>query len=269
MRVRGGQTTAQFEKLLNPDRTVPAHIAALTGITNQMLSTAPTFHDISDDLLSFVGNDVLVGHNVSFDVRFLFDKYARTGRHFGNDYVDTRRLCRRLIPEREHYRLSDVTTYLGIATAKVRHRAMADVEATNLAYQRMVAMVAQAPELSTRLTAHPRTHSAKARLRDTVATEAILDDNPLRGYSFTFTGTLERMVRSEAAQRVVNCGGLVNDNVTKRTNYLVMGETDYSRTVDGHESRKTLKAQDLLLQGQDIYIIPESVFDDMLAEVGY
>ena len=48
-------------------------ISQLTGITNDMLSTAPSIQDVLPKYLEFIGNDMLLGHNINFDINFLYD----------------------------------------------------------------------------------------------------------------------------------------------------------------------------------------------------
>ncbi|NLO49067.1 MAG: exonuclease, partial [Clostridiales bacterium] len=79
-----------------------------------------------------------------------------------------------------------------------------------------------------------------------------------------FTGTLEKMVRKEAMQAVVDFGGTCGDNVTSKTNYLILGNFDYCKSIKDGKSRKHKKAEKLILQGQDISIISENVFYDLL-----
>lgn len=74
------------------------------------------------------------------------------------------------------------------------------------------------------------------------------------------------MSRREAMQIVVNHGGINGDNVTKQTNYLVLGSNDYCSAIKGGKSTKHKKAESLALAGQDIEIIPEDVFYDMISE---
>lgn len=72
------------------------------------------------------------------------------------------------------------------------------------------------------------------------------------------------MTRAEAMQIVVNVGGKCENNVTKKTNYLIIGNLDYCSNVKGQKSSKMKKAEDYKLKGYDITVIPESVFYDML-----
>ena len=84
-----------------------------------------------------------------------------------------------------------------------------------------------------------------------------------QGQNIVFTGTLENLIRKDAAQLVINLGGSVSDSINKNTNYLVMGMQDYFRFADGKESSKTKKAKKLIDAGQDLQIIDENEFIKM------
>jgi DNA polymerase-3 subunit epsilon len=88
--------------------------------------------------------------------------------------------------------------------------------------------------------------------------------SPVYEKVFVFTGTLERMTRKEAMQLVVDRGGLCGDGVNKKTNFLVLGNNDYSSTIKDGKSSKQKKAEQLKLSGCDIEIISENVFYDMI-----
>src|SRR5215210_2678989 len=65
-RVRGGEILDSFETLINPEVGVSRFLANLTGISSEMVITAPKFADIVDDWLNFIGDAVLVAHNANF-----------------------------------------------------------------------------------------------------------------------------------------------------------------------------------------------------------
>ena len=65
-------------------------------------------------------------------------------------------------------------------------------------------------------------------------------------------------------QIVTNIGGICADSVTKKTNYLILGNFDYCASVKGGKSTKQKKAEQLKLAGNDIDILPENVFYDMI-----
>ena len=87
--------------------------------------------------------------------------------------------------------------------------------------------------------------------------------NPLYEQYCAFTGRLQKYTRKEAMQLVAEIGGLSEHGVTKKTRFLVLG----SQVKEG-KSRKQLKAEKNLEKGQNIEIIPEMVFYNMLAAGG-
>ena len=71
IKFRAGQEVGRFESLINPGFEIDEFIAELTGITNDKLQQARPQDEVLPEFLSFVGDDVLVGHNVSFDVNYI------------------------------------------------------------------------------------------------------------------------------------------------------------------------------------------------------
>ena len=92
------------------------------------------------------------------------------------------------------------------------------------------------------------------------------ETHPLFGKLCVFTGTLEKMTRKDAMQIVVDFGGQVGNSVTKKTNYLILGNNDYCSSIKDGKSSKQKKAESLKLAGNDIEIISENVFYDMISE---
>lgn len=72
------------------------------------------------------------------------------------------------------------------------------------------------------------------------------------------------MLRKDAMQLVVNLGGILDNSVNKQTNYLILGNNDYNAILKGEKSSKHKKAEKLQLEGQDISIIDEYTFYDLL-----
>jgi len=76
------------------------------------------------------------------------------------------------------------------------------------------------------------------------------------------------MNRKDAMQTVVNLGAILDNSVTKKTNYLILGNNDYNVCLKGEKSSKHKKAEKLKLEGQDIEIIDENSFYDILLDEG-
>jgi DNA polymerase-3 subunit epsilon len=90
------------------------------------------------------------------------------------------------------------------------------------------------------------------------------ENNIFYGRTVCFTGTLHSMVRVDAQRMVLEIGGNVSKGVTKETNYLVVGEQDYKQYGAGFKSSKMKKAEKYLLNGQEIELITENQFLEMM-----
>lgn len=66
-----GLETGRFQSLINPDAPIPPRITVVTGITQAMVIDAPKIGEALPSLLEFIGDAVIVGHNVRFDMSFL------------------------------------------------------------------------------------------------------------------------------------------------------------------------------------------------------
>ena len=135
-RVRDGQVTDRFDTLVDPGHRISSFITELTGITNEMVRGAPDIVDALPQMFSFIGSDMVVGHNVSFDMNFLYDAaIACEMDPVPNDFIDTMRLSRRLYPDLQKHTLNHLAGYLGVSMPA--HRAEADVISTVECYEIM------------------------------------------------------------------------------------------------------------------------------------
>ena len=75
------------------------------------------------------------------------------------------------------------------------------------------------------------------------------------------------MVRKDAMQLVVNFGGSCGDNVTAKTNFLILGNNDFCSSIKDGKSSKQKKAEALILKGNDIEILSENVFYEMVLDI--
>lgn len=268
IKVNDGKIVDEFQTLIKPFREIDSFITELTGITNDMLSDAPRFQDVANKIKEFIGDDIIVGHNVSFDVNFLYDNFEDFfGIHITNDFEDTLRLSRKLFKEFENHQLSTCCKNLNHHSFP-SHRAMDDVLATNELLQHIYDF-ADSNQIDLedyfKRTWKYNPNKKKLNVADIIATtDEIDEDNPLYGQSVCFTGTLDKMVRKDALQLVANLGGIPTDSVTKTTNLLVLGDIDYKNSVGDKKSNKYKKAESLILKGQDLKIISESAFLDMI-----
>ncbi len=268
LKVQNGEIVDKFESFVNPGYQIDPYITEIHGITNDMLKTAPTLKDVLPVFLTFLGDSVIVAHNANFDINFIYDSSVSLGGNgIANDFVDTMRLSRRLFPEEKHHRLVDLVQRFNIAK-EVKHRSMCDTVQTYKCYQYMKNYIAKNGISIESLFPKDRNRTGRALKAGEIKaeTENFDTDTSIYGNCFVFTGTLERMKRKDAMQIVVNMGGSCGDNVTKKTNYLVLGNNDYCTTIRDGKSNKQKKAETLKLSGEDIEIISENVFYDMIEE---
>ena len=272
IKVIDGAVTDKFTSLVQPKPYsdgiyIDSFITELTGITNEMLSSAPTLSSVLPDYLDFIGNDLLIGHNVNFDINFIYDSAnSLLSRTFSNDFVDTMRISRQLHPEFQHHRLADLCERYHIDYTGA-HRSLFDCALTIKCLSFLSDDVEQLYGSIDNFLKHVTSKSKFVHASDIVATTDNINPNSLlRDKVIVFTGALDTLTRREAMQIVVNHGGINADNVTQKTNYLVLGNNDYCTTIKDGKSRKQKRAEQLKLAGLDIEIIPESVFLDMLDE---
>lgn len=61
-----------FHKYINPLRDVPEEVVKVHGLTNEFLADKPTFAEIAQEWIDFVGDDgIFVAHNAQFDMNFI------------------------------------------------------------------------------------------------------------------------------------------------------------------------------------------------------
>ncbi|GAA1388014.1 DEDD exonuclease domain-containing protein [Luteococcus peritonei] len=132
VKVRGGEIVGEFQTLVNPGSHIPAMIAVLTGITDQMVATSPRIEQVLPSFLEFSRGAVLVAHNAGFDIGFLKRACAAQETPWpGFAVVDTVALARQVLlrDEVRNCKLSTLAAHFG-ATTVPNHRALSDARAT-------------------------------------------------------------------------------------------------------------------------------------------
>jgi DNA polymerase III epsilon subunit family exonuclease len=135
VKVKGGQVLGTFQSFVDPGHSLPVFITQLTGISDEMLISAPFIDEILPTLFDFLGSadeTVVVAHNSPFDLSFLKAAAKAHGMDWP-DYltVDTARLSRAVLDRDEviNCKLSTLADFFG-ATTSPNHRALDDAMAT-------------------------------------------------------------------------------------------------------------------------------------------
>ena len=132
VKVRGGEVSGEFQTLVNPQVHIPAMIAVLTGITDQLVATAPKLPQVLPSFLEFSAGCVLVAHNARFDVGFLKRACAQLDYPWPEpEVIDTVALARQSLLRNEvpNVKLGTLAAYFRTAVTP-NHRALDDARAT-------------------------------------------------------------------------------------------------------------------------------------------
>jgi len=128
-RYDGHEIVDQFISLVNPESEISSFVQKLTGITTNMVKTAPKFQEIAKRIVEITQGSTLVGHNIEFDYRMLRQSFKRLGYDFEINTLDTIPLAKKLIPDEKSYSLSKLCKSIGIPLTEA-HRASGDARAT-------------------------------------------------------------------------------------------------------------------------------------------
>ncbi len=270
IRVVGGAIVDTFSALVKPTGRIEPHIVELTGITNEMVSTADGIATVLPRYLDFIGRSIVVAHNANFDVNFLYDAAERLNCTFHNSFVDTMRLSKALCTELPNHKLATLSAFLQVENTQA-HRALSDCYCTNTCYIKMGQMeqALSADDCSvapTQKSGHTRQPAYKTVAPKSVipCTNCFDESHPFYNKSIVFTGELS-IERKEAMQLVVDAGAVVRSGVSSKTDYLVVGKQDDALVGDDHMSGKEEKAYELLRLGKaHVQILTEREFFSML-----
>lgn len=365
IKINNNEIVDTFSSLVKPKEPIFDYIQILTGITNNMVASAPIINDILPSFIKFIGDEIIVGHNVIFDIKFIQKNCTNVlGCNFENDYVDTLRISKKLVKYCENYRLETLIKHFNIEQSNF-HRALADCHSTyklfvnlknsstdidkdfkkqfsnvdkilnnkEVVFKGLTGLCSlntyfwvcekaggaashtltkktdyvvlgkymysnfrkgKYSELTEKLIKYQKEgrlkilseyefvslfgitlqqypaserHSSKTNIASMSPNVSDFDEeHPLYGKLCVFTGVLDRMSRKDAMQTVLNAGGQIGNNVTMKTNFLILGCNDFCSSIKDGKSTKQKKAEEYKLKGYDIEIIDEMLFYAMLEQ---
>lgn len=127
----------EYDQLLQPHAKLSAGITELTGITDADLADQPDAEFVIPQFLTAIRPILLIGHNVSFDIRMLNIEGGLLGcREVSNDYLDTMTISHRMFPNAPSRSLQEVMRLLGINEIE-EHRAISDARQTWQCFQQL------------------------------------------------------------------------------------------------------------------------------------
>ncbi|WP_430612597.1 exonuclease domain-containing protein [Flavobacterium sp. JP2137] len=133
----GTEVIERWESLINPQREIPLHIVALTGINDDMVRDAPLFEDVAAQVFQLLEGCVFVAHHVNFDYSFIRHELVQAGFAWSAKKLCTVRASRKIRPGLHSYSLGKLCASLDIPLEN-RHRAGGDADATAILFTRLL-----------------------------------------------------------------------------------------------------------------------------------
>jgi DNA polymerase III epsilon subunit family exonuclease len=127
VKIKGTKVVDRWSTFVNPGRPIVGN--QMHGITDKDVKGAPSPKEAADKLLDFVGDALVVGHNVGFDLGFIEEAKGDGFRFEPGKYLDTLVIAREGYPGAESYKLPDLARFFGVELTQ-SHRALPDAEAT-------------------------------------------------------------------------------------------------------------------------------------------
>lgn len=129
LKIVDGIVVDTFSQLINPERPISEFITNLTGITNEMVTDKPKIQEVIYSFNKFIGNNVLVAHNATFDIGFIREQMKRVNLELDNPILDTLELTRTIFPSLKNHKLNTIAKHLDVSLEN-HHRALDDATAT-------------------------------------------------------------------------------------------------------------------------------------------
>jgi len=254
---RGGELCEEWKSYIDPEDFFDPINISIHGIDKSLVKGAPKLPEIVNTLHKSLDGKITVCHT-HFDrvsIRKAFDKYNI--RHPKNIWLDSARVARRAWKEFAYrgYGLHNICETLGYKFK--HHDALEDAKAAG--YIMLQAMQQICLDLEGWL----------KRVKQPISGEVIkrkYNVNPegaLYGEIIVFTGALE-LTRAEATAMAAKIGCQVEYGVTRKTTILVVGNQDIKKLAGHEKSSKHRRAEMFILTGQQIRIIGESDFKELI-----
>lgn len=266
LKVVGGKVTDTFETPVFIDGEISDGAASKNHISKDMLQDAPHMKAALKAFLDFIGSDaVLVGHNIkTFDLPNVKRVAELCGFKFEyRDAIDTYLLSKRAWPNLPSCKMDALRTWLDLEQDG-SHRALKDCRDEYELYMRIRKEAEEGRVSIEPPKKGPSRPGAKwsgrwerKRAKDFATDRTEFDEShPLFGKNVVLSGDIEGIEYNDCLQAVCDLGGHPQDNVTKKTDYLVVGENP--------GKSKIAKAEEYKGKGQNIEIIDAAAFIEMI-----
>ncbi|MGM8886706.1 exonuclease domain-containing protein [Psychrobacter sp. 1U2] len=255
-----GVLEEEWSSLINPEDYFDSINISIHGINEKDVRDAPTFDEISSELSNFISGSVCVSHT-HFDrvsIRKAFEKYSLN--QLDVTWLDSARVARRTWDECawNGYGLANVCKIIGYEFN--HHDALEDAKAAGQVI--LSAMDKTGTDINELL--YRVNKSIGSDGKGSIQREGNFEGE-FYGETLVFTGAL-LISRAEAAKLAASVGFAIGAGVTKKTTLVVVGDQDITKLAGKKKSSKHVKAEDLISKGQNIRILQESDFKELVAQ---
>ncbi|PLC54965.1 transposase [Pollutimonas nitritireducens] len=261
-RFANGQLVEEWTTLLDPEEYFDPMNISIHGIMEKMVLGQPKLPEVAPLLRAKLEGTVTVCHT-HFDRVALSRAFAKYNLDpITTIWLDSARVVRRTWKELawKGYGLSNVCRIIGYDFQ--HHDALEDAKAAGHI------LLAAFRESQQNLDHWIHRVNRPIDLCNSSSSASIQrDGNPegdLYGAVLAFTGALE-LPRSMAADLAAKAGCQVAQGVTKKTTILVVGDQDTMKLAGHEKSSKQRKAEQFIVDGQNIRIICESDFKALVS----
>lgn len=278
------QINKLLSTLINPGEVFfDPMFVSLHGITEEMVQNSPGIEQVMHEICNIIPNKFIFAHNAGYDISKLLtgcNLYNISVPYF--EYADSLMVAKRTWTKLVNYKLDTISEFLNL---KLQHH---NADSDAIACGRIILKAIEEQQVNDinelldkikykrgyydKTLTHAYSKSLSPHSGNKVSDyekikQLVINTNistSLSGKYFVFTGALN-IKRAEAMKIVADNGGIPEGNVTQNTNYLVVGRDDYGNFKEGNKSNKMLKAEKLIQKGQDLEIITEDDFLDMIS----
>lgn len=259
--IRNNEVFDTFSTLVKPNNEIPYIVTQKTNITNEMVEDAPTINDVFEKYLEFIGNGIILGHNIdTFDLPILHRYCKKLNLEpLNNDSLDTLKFARKCDIDVPNYKLTTLTKHFNIEH-KDSHRALNDCIANFKCYE----------ILKPKYTGNSKTTSKSSQSKTTnnklSSCSLHKEYSNISEKNIVLTGDFKVGKRNEIKSFLEDNGASVKNSVSGKTNYVIIGSLGSEDWKFGNYGEKVEKALELQSKGKDIKIIKEEEFFKCLKE---
>jgi len=197
IKINNGQVADTYETFVQCPVAIDARVTELTGITDDMVRDGKTERQAITELLEFLGDSIILGHNIPFDFGFVKATAMRNGLNYEAKAIDTLKIARKALPVIEKRSLEYLCDYYRIQTT-TSHRALEDARASMELYKIFVEKFGNNKEW---FEPEPMYLKVKKKEPITAAQKGYLTDL-LRYHRLKLEVPMEQLTKSEASRKI-------------------------------------------------------------------